>query len=711
MIQSFKDVFQHRKWIWKAPPSKKYTDAAAHFQLYLRDKNNPSAKPHPSSRSEHSHHILLDHPEILERIFGFLSQHTLRTNVRLVCVHWNNVARPLIILVARWHNQDDSAHDLFSLYPFFNTLSLTFSLFTIYDTYDQTKFQEDEAKVQTRWIALVENVQYLSQQGQLHFRTLRLEQPFKIQNRLFPIFVVVAPTLTKLDLFLVQDKILYLGPIMAVCHHLKTLLVHGSKASHPYGMVTLLKNRDPLCPDHTSASGHAFAHPESSRHLTRLCIYFVHVLQVDLEALIQRCPNLRVLSLELAIYPVGTTPEDTFFSSSISPFMHNDAIIPLVDTQPLIHFVRAHCPLLARFQFTPLNGHSSLWRDLPDMITTTSPRETSLCMPGAGASWQRIKPYIPHFARLTTLRIQGQLAVPQVLHMILCTAPLLLEVVASKAQYPGEYLYPPDADARLPQEVVKDVDAETLRLGLGFDWKAFSAALEHYAGRGGGFQSGKEVWVCRGLRVLDLGIRAAEFGPIGTATLHECRVEMTRMIFVYLVIVCPMLRDLTLHREDGLWPGLDGGMCLLAELEDLERIEIRTGLLYGPRERDFDWLGGDRAYPCKLTSEGTGSQNRRGSWQESRKKNGRASDTTTGNYGPVDRDSLVGKWSLQEVKEVRSRLLDSGVQVWPRLTYLCIKYQGFSSSVGSPGIQLEYVHGIVRGMRPAVEFICKPNAS
>ncbi|KAF9204601.1 hypothetical protein BGZ59_000959, partial [Podila verticillata] len=299
----------------------------------------------------------LDHPEILERIFGYLSQCTLRTNVRLVCVHWNNVTRPLITLTVWWYNNNEPTHDLFPLHSFFNKLSLEFHPFTLHDQLEIKHFQEGEPSVQKRWTALYENVQTLAQQGQLHFRILKVSHPYKIKDRLLPLLDILASVLTELDFYLVQDIVIHLGPIMETCHHLKTLLVEGSKSDkHPYGMATLLKDRDPShVNNHGSSSGHDSDLQETSRYITRVCISHVRVHQLDLEAIIRRCPNLWVLGLEVAIYPRTTRPEDTFFPSSSSAFVYNPIIAPPVDPKPLIHFVRAHCLHLARFLCIPLN--------------------------------------------------------------------------------------------------------------------------------------------------------------------------------------------------------------------------------------------------------------------------------------------------------------------------------------------------------------------
>ncbi|KAF9016536.1 hypothetical protein BGZ52_005762 [Haplosporangium bisporale] len=261
------------------------------------------------------------------------------------------------------------------------------------------------------------------------------------------------------------------------------------------------------------------------------------------------------------------------------------------------------------------------------------------------------------------LHIQGTLATPQILHIILCTAPLLLEVVAPKAQYPSEYFFPPDAS--LPSQVAKDVDSETLQQQSGFDQASFSTTLPELIDSG---RCSREVWACRGLRVLNLGIGAVDFGYIGTSARHDHLLAMARMTYAYLARVCPLLSELSLSQTDGLWPGLEGGLCLLGGLVHLELIEIQTRLL---------------------------EQSGRGD--------------AAGSDGLVDRDGLVGKWSLQEVKDVRSRLLGRGEQVWPRLTYLGIWFCASTSTLSVESEEtLAYIRKVVRGMRPAIQFICKP---
>lgn len=281
---------------------------------------------------------------------------------------------------------------------------------------------------------------------------------------------------------------------------------------------------------------------------------------------------------------------------------------------------------------------------------------------------------------------------------------MLLEVVAPKAQYPSGYFFPPDAS--LPSKVAEDVDSETLLQQSGFYQESFSTALPELIDSG---RCSRAVWACRGLRILNLGIGAADFGYIGTSARHDHLLAMARMTYAYLAQVCPLLNELTLSQTDGLWPGLEGGLCLLSGLEHLELIEIQTGLLYAPRERDWDWLGGDRAYPCKLSCEGEDdevTQGGRGSWKQSEQ---RGRGDTAGSDGLVDRDGLVGKWSPQEVKDVRSRLLGREEQVWPRLTYIGIRFCASSSALSVESKEtLAHIRKVVRGLRPAIQFICEP---
>ncbi|KAG0333725.1 hypothetical protein BG000_008926, partial [Podila horticola] len=102
----------------------------------------------------------------------------------------------------------------------------------------------------------------------------------------------------------------------------------------------------------------------------------------------------------------------------------------------------------------------------------------------------------------------------------------------------------------------------------------------------------KPVWACRNLQTLHLSFQA-RMGDSDNA-------EQNRIMFGYIGRVCPRLRELVLYRSL-MRLSLDGGLCLLTRLVDLERLMIGARLPSKMSDKDFSWL----ARPVKDASSKT----------------------------------------------------------------------------------------------------------
>ncbi|KAG0012659.1 hypothetical protein BGZ81_001443 [Podila clonocystis] len=91
----------------------------------------------------------------------------------------------------------------------------------------------------------------------------------------------------------------------------------------------------------------------------------------------------------------------------------------------------------------------------------------------------------------------------------------------------------------------------------------------------------KPVWACRNLQTLHLSFQA-RMGDSDNA-------EQNRIMFGYIGRVCPRLRELVLYRSL-MRLSLDGGLCLLTRLVDLERLMIGARLPSKMSDKDFSWL-------------------------------------------------------------------------------------------------------------------------
>ncbi|KAF9337250.1 hypothetical protein BG006_005650 [Podila minutissima] len=89
------------------------------------------------------------------------------------------------------------------------------------------------------------------------------------------------------------------------------------------------------------------------------------------------------------------------------------------------------------------------------------------------------------------------------------------------------------------------------------------------------------TWACRGLRTLHLEIRFAADGN----TAVQCRI-----IYGYLSRMCPFLEELVLRRPYANFE-IQHGLCLLSRLQYLERLELHYQSALNLIPSCFEWMG------------------------------------------------------------------------------------------------------------------------
>lgn len=152
------------------------------------------------------------------------------------------------------------------------------------------------------------------------------------------------------------------------------------------------------------------------------------------------------------------------------------------------------------------------------------------------------------------------------LHRYLCASPHLLHLKAPYAAYLLEHL-----------DVHSRANLSSSVRGQG------SAASPKHSGK---------VWACRNLQSLHLGIHVQRDFP------HETKVH-SRIVYGYLSIVCRNIRDLqidpyyqaTLLPRPILFMDLDAGLCLLSRLRYLETLLIGSaGMTTNSGIKDLTWM-------------------------------------------------------------------------------------------------------------------------
>lgn len=92
------------------------------------------------------------------------------------------------------------------------------------------------------------------------------------------------------------------------------------------------------------------------------------------------------------------------------------------------------------------------------------------------------------------------------------------------------------------------------------------------------------LWACRKLRKLHIRLK-----PFERLRSIDYSLQYSRIVFACLVKCCPKLRDLNIGHSD-LNLELEGGMCLLSELNDLEKMVLITNTHQTLSNRDLGWL-------------------------------------------------------------------------------------------------------------------------
>ncbi|KAF9297526.1 hypothetical protein BGZ88_009787 [Linnemannia elongata] len=103
-------------------------------------------------------------------------------------------------------------------------------------------------------------------------------------------------------------------------------------------------------------------------------------------------------------------------------------------------------------------------------------------------------------------------------------------------------------------------------------------------------------WACRNLETLHLGFKVKEtYTPNdhsdSSGPKKHVITDESRILFGFIARNCPQLKDLHI-RKYSLDLSLEGGLCLLTQLRELERLVIWSQTKgFRLREQDVDWIG------------------------------------------------------------------------------------------------------------------------
>ncbi|KAF9345911.1 hypothetical protein BGX34_004368 [Mortierella sp. NVP85] len=469
----------------------------------------------------------LDIPEILERIFEFLSSPQIRCGPSRVCKSWRLVSLRFFSNTTAWDShppfpattipwtelkQQLTNTDILrcNLRHHFEGSEISAKLSNIINNLPSNALQR------IRELHFVENSKLT-----VHFHV----SMFKALQHLTTLYIIVdIPWYFHLDGFFTRFPNLQ---ELSMGHRF-----HRVSSRETLGRETL---------DH-DITGPWPATVEKLRSLTLFSLRFKPSL---LDSLLKYCPKLKELKLVTIQYHYGPRNSNTY------PIDEEPLEGPLA-LDHVKHFSRIaqHCPRLESLHFSEIDCPKSMkpleailvafpnlsgCGILRDALEST-PNPVTLMRPDMAAFMNQ----------LTTLEIMNSTQMTHfttsiAVERILCEAPNLLHFK------------------------VNDMGLKTSC----FDLRSNAMA---------------PLWACRNLQTLHIRTQSYD-----TSRPRDRGPRISRMFYAYLSKCCPRLRDLNIRYSD-LNIKLESGLCLLSEMKDLEKLVLGTTAGHIPTDRDLDWL-------------------------------------------------------------------------------------------------------------------------
>ncbi|KAF9140823.1 hypothetical protein BGX30_005947 [Mortierella sp. GBA39] len=503
------------------------------FQNQLPQKSLQRALLSPAGLSSR-HTSMLDVPEVLERVLTFLNLQD-KLSTRLVCKQWYAASRRLLLVQTVWQENPVPANQYHVLRGLGGIDSLTYSL--------RQRDYDNTPNVQVAWSRLKDRVET----GQTAcLQSLTISGPVNMQMRIAPLLPYMA-SLTALHLQSVGPSSYTITLLLDNCPQLRTLDIHSGSSLRP-----------------RRVQGLEAGELQGPYNLDTLSIYMVCIAQNSIEATVANCPALTSLSLiDLIDPPLPIPGSNTTTPAPAELTMTTTSIaVARSDKERLITTIGESCPNLRHFHCSANQGHRAM----------VSPMSLFANLQSLGLPAQTICPELVtiiqgYASMLTSLTIEGvsdnNAGLSESLHRYLCSA-----AAQNLKQLDAPYV---NLDDRLLNLKVTIPPTPVTPL------TAINAPLPTTT-----LITPDKIWACRDLNSLNISFDTQDNAARNLA-------ESSRIIFGYLSQVCPRLQHLKICR-DAIDCSLDGGLCLLSELDDLRALEIKTTTLTILNLWDFGWM-------------------------------------------------------------------------------------------------------------------------
>ncbi|KFH63683.1 hypothetical protein MVEG_10376 [Podila verticillata NRRL 6337] len=591
----------------------------------------------------------LDLPEVLELVLSHLSQYSLNHRARLVSKFWNSTSLRLIHRTLTWSDQINIPEQqrILDQVGYTSILRIT----TRVPHLPRSLHFEDVAwgnlygAYKPRLRQLPTPPRLGSTRIPMVLEQLVIEGILNMNRRLQPLWPLI-PSVRTIRIKTVHKNDYHIEIILRSCSNLTELLLE------PVGVFAFpIQYMARLAKPPSLASEEAGIDPSEPPlpilRLTSLVMMHMIVEESYLIPILKKCPSLKELRVDgmqraqnvwmnnLSIGGVTAAGSQASLHQQRQEFFKDLASwCPRLESLHLSHrdlFLTPADTTTVFSVFSRLSTISLATRDVcGPILDILLPPNPSSRLGITIASLPKVPRVSSNF--ITFLEIvrppayYDEAMLSKVLHTYLCNAPHLLTLRAEHILFYLEHMdvrphsnrdkYDVDISAPRSHFYSMDyIDRDSNAIGLAgagptttseyhsnlASWTR--ARLQHSTALAGSGTSSphptvlnpKLIWACRNLQTLHLSFQA-RMGDSDNA-------EQNRIIFGYIGRVCPRLRELVLFRSL-MRLSLDGGLCLLTRLVDLERLTVGARVPCKMSDKDFSWL----ARPVKDASLKTAGQ-------------------------------------------------------------------------------------------------------
>ncbi|KAG0311060.1 hypothetical protein BGZ99_010412 [Dissophora globulifera] len=326
--------------------------------------------------------------------------------------------------------------------------------------------------------------------------------------------------------------------------------------------------------------------PEETLPITHLKRLTLRRVAIELPAL-ERLLATKGCIVELALKHVSISLPALGSTTALAPMV--DAT--LADQPRVLESIYRSCPALNSLHFSLLShspahqDQAQLFRSFPAVQRWSVPHSDLL-----PSTFLSLQAYVNNVTSLE-LACSCSSVAPLALHEYLCNSPHLRHLWTHNMMFPAEYLdlepvvenkagyySPRHCNDTLSSSSSSSPPSSPLLL-------SGSAALKLKQPKDTLLREQpwlqRRVWACRDLETLQIKIGGLS-GDARTA-------RNSRVMFAYLAIVCPRLRDLTITRSM-MNVELEGGLCYLGALEELETLTLQSTQFWVKHVSDFEWI-------------------------------------------------------------------------------------------------------------------------